>query len=93
LLHRHKLYWENPDAFIPERFLPDQPRPDKCLYLPFSVGPRVCLGLRFGLTESILCLAILAQKYSPKIKAGHKVDISCRLTLRPGDALPMRLEA
>ena len=92
LLHRHKLYWENPDAFIPERFLPDQPRPDKCLYLPFSVGPRVCLGLRFGLTESILCLAILAQKYSPKIGDGHKVDISCRLTLRPGDSLPMRLE-
>jgi cytochrome P450 len=92
LLHRHKLYWEEPDAFVPERFLPDQPRPDKCLYFPFSVGPRVCLGLRFGLTESILCLAILAQKFAPRLLPGHKVNIDCRLTLRPGERLPMFLD-
>jgi cytochrome P450 len=92
LLQRHKLYWERPDDFVPERFLPDQPRPDKCLYFPFSVGPRVCLGLRFGLTESILCLAILSQKFAPRLKPGHKVKIDCRLTLRPGERLPMILD-
>ena len=92
LLQRHKLYWDKPDEFVPERFMPDQPRPDKCLYFPFSVGPRVCLGLRFGLTESILCLAILSQKFAPRLKPGHKVKIDCRLTLRPGERLPMILD-
>ena len=92
LLQRHKLYWDKPDEFVPERFLPDRPRPDKCLYFPFSVGPRVCLGLRFGMTESILCLAILAQKFAPRLEAGHQVEIDCRLTLRPGDCLPMILD-
>jgi cytochrome P450 len=92
LLQRHKLYWEEPDMFRPERFLPDRPRPDKCLYFPFSIGPRVCLGLRFGLTESILCLAILAQKFAPRLKPGHNVEIDCRLTLRPGEQLQMILE-
>jgi cytochrome P450 len=92
LLQRHKFYWDKPDEFVPERFLPDQPRPDKCLYFPFSVGPRVCLGLRFGLTESILCLAILAQKFAPRLKTGHQVEIDCRLTLRPGESLPMILD-
>jgi cytochrome P450 len=89
LLHRHELYWEKPDHFIPERFLPSAKRPDKFVYIPFSVGRRVCLGLRFGLTEGILCLATLAHRFQPKLKTGHQVEIECRLTLRPKDGLPM----
>ncbi len=92
LLHRHERYWEKPDAFIPERFLPGQPRPDKFIYLPFSVGRRVCIGLRFGLTEGILCLATLAQQYRPRMVKDHRVEIECRLTLRPKDGLPMLVE-
>ncbi|WP_298219768.1 cytochrome P450 [Halothiobacillus sp.] len=92
LLHRHRLYWEKPNHFIPERFMPGQPRPDKFVYIPFSVGPRVCLGLRFGLTEGILCLATLAQRFRATLAPGHQVEIECRLTLRPQDGLPMQLE-
>ncbi len=91
LLHRHRRLWEAPDHFMPERFMPDRPRPDKCAYLPFSVGPRVCLGKRFGLTEGILCLATLAQHFRPRRVPGHEVGIECRLTLRPTGGLPMRL--
>jgi cytochrome P450 len=92
LLHRHKLFWDKPDSFIPERFLPGVPRPDKFLYLPFSVGHRVCLGLRFGLTEGILCLATLAHRFRVRLAPGHPVEIECRLTLRPKGGLPMILE-
>ncbi len=92
LLHRHELYWENPDSFIPERFLSNVPRPDKFVYMPFSVGRRVCLGMRFGLTEGILCLATLAQRFRAKLPPGHKVEIECRLTLRPMGGLPMIVE-
>lgn len=92
LLHRHELYWEKPNHFIPERFMPGQPRPDKFTYLPFSVGQRVCLGMRFGLTEGILCLATLAQRFNPRLKPGHQVEIECRLTLRPRGGLPMFIE-
>lgn len=91
LLHRHELFWEKPNQFIPERFLPEQPRPDKFVYLPFSVGHRVCLGMRFGLTEGILCLATLAQRFRANLHPGHAVDIECRLTLRPRGGLPMAL--
>lgn len=91
LLHRHTQLWESPDQFIPERFMPNHPRPDKFAYLPFSVGRRVCLGLRFGLTEGILCLATLAQRFDAQVKPGHQVDIECRLTLRPKGGLPMIL--
>ncbi len=92
LLHRHELFWDKPDHFIPERFMTPAPRPDKFVYLPFSVGHRTCLGLRFGLTEGILCLATLANRFRAEVVAGHKVDIECRLTLRPHGGLPMHLE-
>jgi cytochrome P450 len=93
LLHRHELFWEKPNEFVPERFLPGQPRPDKFVYIPFSVGHRVCLGMRFGLTEGILCLATLAQQFRASLVPGHQVDIECRLTLRPRGGLPMVLNA
>lgn len=93
LLHRHEAYWDKPDSFIPERFLPDRPRPDKFIYMPFSVGRRVCLGMRFGLTEGVLCLATLAQRFQARLQPGHEVAIECRLTLRPQGGLPMIVEA
>jgi len=91
LLHRHELFWESPNQFIPERFL-GETRPDKFVYLPFSVGRRVCLGLRFGLSEGIICLANLAQRFEASLKPEHEVEIECRLTLRPKGGLPMQLK-
>ena len=91
LLHRHESYWESPDHFIPERFMPGASRPDKFVYVPFSVGHRVCLGMRFGLTEGILCLATLAQRFVATVIPQHQVEIECRLTLRPKGGLPMTL--
>src|SRR5262249_48852414 len=62
LLHRHRIYWPMPDHFVPERFLPEHAAArTRYTYIPFSVGPRVCAGQAFGLTEAILCIAVLAQ--------------------------------
>ncbi|MGH7880899.1 MAG: cytochrome P450, partial [Candidatus Binataceae bacterium] len=61
LLHLHKRLWDRPDHFIPERFLPENSGSiSKFAYIPFSIGPRICAGMSFGLTEAILCLATLA---------------------------------
>ncbi len=91
LLHRHRGLWDQPDAFIPERFLPGAPPIDKYVYVPFSIGPRVCAGLTFGLTEAILCLATLAQSFRLSLEPGAMIEPVCRLTLRPGRGVPMRL--
>lgn len=93
LIHRHKRYWDNPDAFMPERFLPGaKTKQMKFSYLPFSGGPRICLGARFGLVEAILCLATLAQQFRLTALPNRVPEIECRLTLRPRGGLPMRLE-
>ena len=94
LLHRHKLYWDQPDAFVPDRFMPDGSGiPSRYAYVPFSIGPRICTGAAFGLTEAVICLATLAQGFRLRLRPGWQVMPVCRLALRPGDSLPMRLEA
>lgn len=59
LLHRHEKLWRDPEAFIPSRFMAPAPPPDRFAYLPFSVGPRVCIGAHFALVEATLALAKL----------------------------------
>jgi cytochrome P450 len=93
LLHRHRQLWDNPDHFMPERFLPENAAArQRYSYVPFSVGPRVCAGQAFGLTEAVLCLATLARRVRLRLAPGAVVEPVCRLTLRPGDALPMLVE-
>jgi cytochrome P450 len=94
LLHRHKKLWDKPDHFIPERFLPQNSGAiSKFSYIPFSIGPRICAGMSFGLTEAILCLATLAQKFTLRLKPGAIVNPVCRLTLRPEGGMPMTIAA
>ena len=59
LLHRHEKLWRDPDAFMPSRFMAPAPPPDRFAYLPFGVGPRVCIGAHFALVEATLALAKL----------------------------------
>ena len=93
LLHRHRRIWERPDAFEPERWLPGgSGAPSRYAYVPFSIGPRVCTGAAFGLTEAVLCLATLAARFRLRLAPGTDVQPVCRLSLRPGEALPMVLE-
>ena len=58
LLHRHEKLWDQPNAFVPKRFMSATP-PDRFAYLPFGAGPRVCIGAPFAQAESVLALARL----------------------------------
>lgn len=92
LLHRAEDLWERPERFEPERFMGDA-RPLPYSYVPFAAGARICPGLNFGLTESILCLATLVRSFRVRLAPGTRVEPLCRLTLRPRGGLPVVLEA
>ncbi len=90
LLHRHELLWDKPHHFIPERFTDESTRKhDKYAYVPFSAGPRFCLGAAFGLMEATICLATIMQRFSLKMSDKFTPGYECRLTLRPSNGLPM----
>ncbi|MDB5375489.1 MAG: putative cytochrome [Belnapia sp.] len=92
LLHRHRRLWDRPDHFIPERFLPGAAERPRHAYVPFSLGPRVCTGMGFGLAEAVIVLATLLQDFRLRLAPEARVFPICRLTLRPGESLPMVLE-
>jgi cytochrome P450 len=69
VIHRHRLLWRDPELFDPNRFLREDERAgrSKFSYIPFSVGPHVCLGSAFALTEMILVVATLLPHFSCSI--------------------------
>jgi cytochrome P450 len=92
VLHRHRRLWDEPDAFLPERFLPEQREAiDRFAYLPFGAGPRVCIGASFALQEATVVLANVVRAARFELVEGHEVMPVHRVTLRPSGGLPMRL--
>jgi unspecific monooxygenase len=63
VLHRHRRLWDQPERFDPARFLPGVPPPERGAYLPFGMGPRVCIGAQFALTEATLVLAAMIRAF------------------------------
>lgn len=63
ILHRHEKLWQEPNAFMPQRFMAPNPPPDRFAYLPFGAGPRVCLGAHFAQVEATLALAKLIDAF------------------------------
>src|SRR3546814_14860315 len=52
LMHRHRLYWSQPDVFDPENFAPERVAARRrYVYLPFGGGPRICIGQGFAMIE------------------------------------------
>jgi len=93
LLHRKPSLWEHPDRFDPERFSPERvlARP-RFAYIPFGTGQRICIGAAFAMTEAVLILAMIAQRYRLHLKPGHPVEPQGLITLRPRYGLRMTLE-
>lgn len=91
-LHRHELYWDNPRAFIPERFLPEnRGKIGRFQYLPFGAGPRVCIGATFAMQEAVIALAVLMSRYRFDSTPETKPWPVQKLTTQPRDGLPMRV--
>jgi cytochrome P450 len=89
LLHRKASLWPQPHRFDPERFATE---PARYSYIPFGAGQRICIGAAFAMTEAILLLATIAQRYRLILKPGHPVEPQGLITLRPRHSMAMSLE-
>jgi len=88
--HRHPAAWHDASTFDPTRFLPDAPAPKRGAYIPFGLGPRLCIGKDFALLESVLLIARVMQFYSVTT-AGAPPTTRALVMARPAGGLPIRL--
>jgi len=89
MLHRHRKYWTDSDAFDIDRFA-DKGGRHRFQYLPFGGGPRTCVGAQFATAEALTILAhwLCEWRFA---EAGHDVRPAGMVTLRPAGGLPLTL--
>lgn len=92
LIQRHRKLWKTPDLFNPDRFDEQKSRDSvRDAYLPFGMGPRVCLGAAFALQEATLILASLIRDYRLLPLADHTPYPVGRLTIRSANGIRLQL--
>jgi cytochrome P450 len=90
VIHRHESFWKNPEAFDPDRFLPERSAGrHRCAYVPFGGGPRLCIGMHFALLEALIVVAMVSRRYRLDRVAGPPVVPEASFTLRPRGGLWM----
>lgn len=83
---RNPKYYDEPEAFRPERWTREFERSlPRGAYTPFAGGPRVCLGKQFAMMEMRMILGTLAQRVEITIPDGFEPDFVTELSMHPGD--------
>jgi cytochrome P450 len=89
VVHHDPQWYDEPEKFVPERWLGDlAQRLPKYAYFPFGGGPRICIGNTFALMETALVLATVAQRFRFTVAQGHPIVPWATFTLRPLQGIP-----
>jgi cytochrome P450 len=92
LIHRHRSLWDRSDEFYPDRFdTTEGKESSKCAYIPFSAGPRVCVGKAFATQEAHLILASIVQRYRIDPVLDHEPKPIGRVTVRSDNGIQVRI--
>lgn len=83
-LHHNGTYWEAPETFDPERFSPVMHATQhRFAYMPFSTGPRKCIGDEFAMIEATLMLVMILQRYRVRVQPVENMTPVVTATLIP----------
>jgi cytochrome P450 len=90
--HRHPDFWDNPEAFDPDRFAPHlaATRP-RFAYFPFGGGPRQCIGIHMAKLQMQLAIGMIAQHFDLHALPGHAVRYGALVSLRPVNGILLTL--
>jgi cytochrome P450 len=92
-VHRHERLWDRPDEFDPDRWQEDAGKASaRRAYLPFSSGPRVCVGAGFAMMEGVLLLALLVRSFHFTVLTARTPVPVAHLTVRSMDGIWLQVE-
>jgi cytochrome P450 len=92
-LHRLPHLWSDPEAFRPERFEAGrEEQKNKFAYLPFSAGPRTCLGNSFAMIESQIIMGTLLSRFRARLADPAAITPLPKVTLRTSRPVVLRVE-
>ncbi|MEW5299434.1 MAG: hypothetical protein WDW36_002452 [Sanguina aurantia] len=96
-IHHSPSVWDKPEEFLPERFPLDQPVPNEVntdfRYIPFSGGPRKCVGDQFALMESVVAMAVTLKQYDFSLVPNQKIEMTTGATIHTTNGLYMNVKA
>ena len=93
LLHRHPEFWSEPEEFRPERFAgADAEERHKFAYIPFSVGPRHCIGENLALFEMLGHVSMMSRRFRMTRVGDEPIELEAQINLRPRSNLMMKVE-
>jgi cytochrome P450 len=93
LLHRHPEFWSEPEQFRPERFAgADAEERHKFAYIPFSVGPRHCIGENLALFEMLGHVSMMSRRFRMTRVGNDPIELEAQINLRPRSNLMMTVE-
>ncbi|MBV8493697.1 MAG: cytochrome P450, partial [Alphaproteobacteria bacterium] len=83
VIHRHRKLWDDPDRFDPDRFLPERSASrSRYAFIPYSLGPRVCVAAALGSIEILIAMAVLARRVRFRLVPGQRIEPTAWSTLR-----------
>ncbi len=92
--HRNPRYWPHPEAFDPERFTPEAVRArPKYVFLPFSHGPRQCIGARFAMQTALILVTLVVRRFDLRLAPQANIAFEPMITLQPKHGMPLLLSA
>ncbi|XP_061770989.1 cytochrome P450 4B1 [Nerophis ophidion] len=93
-LHRNSTVWENPHVFDPLRFLPENTsQRSPHAFVPFSAGPRNCIGQNFAMNEMKVVVALTLRRFHLIEDPTMKPKLIPRLVLRSINGIHISIKA
>jgi cytochrome P450 len=93
LLHRHPAFWSDPEEFRPERFAgADAEERHKFSYIPFSVGPRHCIGENLAMFEMLAHVSMMSRRFRLTRVGNDPIELEAQINLRPRSNLMMTVQ-
>jgi cytochrome P450 len=89
-LHRHPDFWSAPEEFQPARFAGiDAKERHRFAYIPFSVGPRHCIGENMAMFEMLVHVNRMARRFRLRLLNDDPIELEAQINLRPRSNLLM----